>query len=571
MTDTLRARGELALLEEIRRLVPRRRRVVLGPGDDAAVIARSRHPQLLTIDTLIENVHFRRRWLSPRALGARAFEVSASDVAAMGGRAVAALLAIAAPPTTRAAELRAMVLGVRAAAERAGAALAGGNLAAADALSLTVAIVGEAPAPPVTRSGGRVGDQLFVTGTVGGAALGLHGLRTARSMLVDGGAVRRWQRPTARLRAGVELARRRIAAAMIDVSDGLLIDAERLARASGVGIVLRWDRLPLAPGLSRLGSARARALALGGGEDYELLFAVRPARLRGLAARPPCARVPDHPHRPARRRSRRSRRRPRRSSRAAAAACRAPALRATIMTVTIAEWVVLVELAAALAVWTALALAEATLAEARTIARTSEGARRLGPLFYELHSHPRRLVISLAVGRELALVTAAVVSAAAGYGRFGLPGGAAAVAATAILLLVLRGAAAGAASRRVASGQVLVGPALTWLLAPLGTLAAVEKSIGRRIAHAFLGEAPSGENIFAPDELAALEEDGGEIADAERALVQKAVSFGRASRAPRAHAATRHRLGAGGHRARGIDGGDPHLGLLTDPGVSRRA
>lgn len=283
MSDTLRGRGERTLLEDIRRLVPARRRVVLGPGDDAAVIAPSPHPALLTIDALVEHVHFRRRWLTPRALGRRAFEVSASDVAAMGGRAVAALLAIAAPPTTPAAEVRAMVLGMRAAADGAGAALAGGNLAAARVLSLTVAVLGEAPGRPVTRGGGRAGDQLFVTGTVGGAALGLHRLAHARSMRPGDGAVGRWRRPRARLRAGAELARRQIAAAMIDLSDGLLIDAERLGRASGVGVLLRWDRLPLAADLRRLPIRRARALALAGGEDYELLFAVRPSRLAALA------------------------------------------------------------------------------------------------------------------------------------------------------------------------------------------------------------------------------------------------------------------------------------------------
>lgn len=196
------------------------------------------------------------------------------------------------------------------------------------------------------------------------------------------------------------------------------------------------------------------------------------------------------------------------------------------MTVALAEVLVLCEFTAALALWTVLARAEATLAEARTIARTSEGARRLGALFYELHHHPRRLVISLAVGRELALVTAAVLGAAAGYGRFDLPGGVTGLAVTTILLLVLRGAAAGAASRRVASGHAVVGLALAWILAPLGSLAAAEKSVGRRLAHAFLGEAPRGDNIFAPEELAALEEGGEEIGASERALVQKAVSFG---------------------------------------------
>jgi thiamine-monophosphate kinase len=283
MRETLRERGECALLEEIRRLVPPGRRVVVGPGDDAAVLLPSRHSLLLTIDALIEGVHFRPGWLSPRALGRRAFEVSASDIAAMGGRPLAALLAVAARPDMPAAELRGIVQGVRAGADAAGAALAGGNLAAAGALSLTVAVLGEAPGRPVRRAGGRAGDQLFVTGALGGAAFGLRLLAGARSIRSGGSAVRRWQQPVARLRVGYELARRRIAAAMIDLSDGLLVDAHRLCRASGVGAVILGDRLPLAPSLRALRPSRARALALAGGEDYELLFAVRPARLRALA------------------------------------------------------------------------------------------------------------------------------------------------------------------------------------------------------------------------------------------------------------------------------------------------
>src|SRR6185295_3605575 len=101
---------------------------LLGPGDDAAVLARSAHPLLLTIDALEEGVHFRAGWLRPAALGRRAFAVSASDIAAMGGRPRAALLAIAAPARTPAATIRGVVRGVSAAARAAGAALAGGNL-----------------------------------------------------------------------------------------------------------------------------------------------------------------------------------------------------------------------------------------------------------------------------------------------------------------------------------------------------------------------------------------------------------------------------------------------------------
>jgi CBS domain containing-hemolysin-like protein len=195
-----------------------------------------------------------------------------------------------------------------------------------------------------------------------------------------------------------------------------------------------------------------------------------------------------------------------------------------------AELVLLLPLVAALTLWTVLAGAEATLAEARTVARTSAGPRRLGKLFYELHRHPRRLVISLAVGRELALVSAAVLSAVLGYRRAGLRGGILAVAATALAVLALRGAAAGVATRRLAREGAILGPALGWLLAPLHGLAAIEKSIGRAITHGFLGEPPAGDNVFAPEEMTAVGVEGeAELGDAERALVAKAVSFGERS------------------------------------------
>jgi thiamine-monophosphate kinase len=284
MTDRLCDRGERALLEAIRRLIPRGRGVRLGPGDDAAVLSPLRSPLLLTTDAMVERVHFRSRWLSPRDLGRRAFEVSASDVAAMGGRVVAAVLALTAPPTLPVASLRAIVGGVRDGARAAGGALVGGNLASGPDLSLTLTVLGTAAARPVTRAGARAGDHLFVTGTLGGAGLGLRSLMGARSISGAATAVGRWTRPRARLRAGAALARRGVAVAMIDLSDGLLIDADRLCAASGVGARIDADRLPLARALRGLAPARARELALTGGEDYELLFAVRPARVATLHA-----------------------------------------------------------------------------------------------------------------------------------------------------------------------------------------------------------------------------------------------------------------------------------------------
>ncbi len=275
MTDSLRDRGERALLEAIRRLVPRGPGVQIGVGDDAAVLAPIRAPLLVTTDAMIEGVHFRLRWLSPRALGRRAFEVSASDVAAMGGGVVAAVLALAAPPSLPVSSLRAIVAGVRDGARLAGGALVGGNLASARALSLTVTVLGAAPhGRPVTRAGARAGDRLFVTGALGAAAFGLRSLLSTRS--IAPAALARWKRPRARLRAGAALARRGVAAAMIDLSDGLLIDTDRLCAASGVAARIDADRVPLAQALRGLAPKQARDLAFGGGEDYELLFAVRP-------------------------------------------------------------------------------------------------------------------------------------------------------------------------------------------------------------------------------------------------------------------------------------------------------
>ena len=289
MADRLRDRGELALLEDIRRLLPHAGRVRLGAGDDAAVLAPSRHPLLCTVDTQIENVHFRRDWLTARALGRRAFEVSASDIAAMGGRAVAVLVAIAAPPDHPVRALRALLAGVRDAAAAAGAHVAGGNLAAARPLSITVTVLGDAVAPPVRRDGARPGDRLFVTGDLGGAALGLSLLQGRRRTTGGGRAVMRWRRPRARLQVGEAIARARLAMAMIDVSDGLLIDLGRLCAASGVGAVVRAGTLPLSPPLRSLPITAAQRLALSGGEDYELLLAVAPRKRGALAAA--CARL----------------------------------------------------------------------------------------------------------------------------------------------------------------------------------------------------------------------------------------------------------------------------------------
>ncbi len=273
--------GEHAWIAALLRRLPRverRHGVLLGAGDDAAVVRAGGRPLLLTTDCLIEDVHFRRGWLSPAALGRRAFGASVSDVAAMGGEARFALLAIEAPSRLPRAYLDAVLRGFCDAAARAGAHLVGGNLAAGRHRALTTAIVGTAPGDVVTRAGARPGDGLYVTGALGASGLAVRRLRAGRRAV--------WPVPPLRLRAGVALAR--VAHAMIDVSDGLAQDLGHLCRASRVGAEVRLDDLPLAPACRRALGAGAARFAVTAGEDYELLVAMPPverARLRGLGCR----------------------------------------------------------------------------------------------------------------------------------------------------------------------------------------------------------------------------------------------------------------------------------------------
>jgi thiamine-monophosphate kinase len=272
----LRDVGEHAWLARLtRRLaaMPASPSVLVGPGDDAAAVRAPRGTVLLTTDALVEGVHFRAGWLTPRALGARAFLVNASDVAAMGGTPAYALLALEAPPATPIAVLDGIALGVAAAAGGAGARLVGGNLARAPRLALTVTLVGTAAGRVVTRTGARPGDLLFVTGVLGATGLAVRRLRA--------GGHGRLPAPPLRLAAGRALAR--VAHAMLDVSDGLVQDLGHLCRASGVGARVDLARVPVAPACRRAVGAAAARFAATAGEDYELLCAVPPARASAVA------------------------------------------------------------------------------------------------------------------------------------------------------------------------------------------------------------------------------------------------------------------------------------------------
>lgn len=256
----------------------------LGPGDDAAVFDwPGGGSLLLTTDAAEEGVHFDRRFHPPDAIGRRAVAAAASDIAAMGGRPTGTLISMVAPPSEETVAVRIAT----AAAERArelGAPLAGGNITAGKRLGLHVTVAGTmAPnLPLLRRSGARPGDGLFVTGKLGGAALGLALLRRR----LDGGAaplapdeealVARHLDPAPRLTAGAALSG--AARAGMDISDGFALDLHRLAAASRVGALVEVSRVPLAGK-----GARGIEAALFGGEDYELLLAGPRQRVRSAA------------------------------------------------------------------------------------------------------------------------------------------------------------------------------------------------------------------------------------------------------------------------------------------------
>jgi thiamine-monophosphate kinase len=262
--------------------------VLVGIGDDGAVLpAPAGEDLVMVLDTLVAGRHFLAN-ADPHSIAHRALAVNLSDLAAMGARPAWALLGLTLPEADD-AFLTAFAAGWRALAAAHGVALVGGDTTRGP-LSLTVQLTGFVPpGAALRRSGGQAGDHLYVSGSIGDAAAGLAVLQSR--LYVDeapGRAlVARLEYPTPRV--GLGLALRQIASACIDVSDGLAADAARLAAASGCGLELDLDALPLSPALRAVTTpAQAREFALQGGDDYELLFAVPPARLAQL---PPLASV----------------------------------------------------------------------------------------------------------------------------------------------------------------------------------------------------------------------------------------------------------------------------------------
>jgi thiamine-monophosphate kinase len=260
--------------------------VVVGVGDDAAVLEPGRGQQVLTTDLLIEGVHFERASISPRDLGAKAVTVNVSDVAAMGGSPRAAVAGIGLAPDVEAAWVMELYGGMRDACAEYALSLVGGDTNRADLVVVSVTVIGQvSPGRAVTRSGARIGDAIVVTGALGAAAGGLA-LSRAQPATMTAALSSPWgralldalARPVARVGEGQTLAQSG-AHAMMDLSDGLGKDLSRLCLASGVGARIELAAVPVAEPL-RAGAASlgvdALELALGGGEDYELVATLDP-------------------------------------------------------------------------------------------------------------------------------------------------------------------------------------------------------------------------------------------------------------------------------------------------------
>jgi len=276
----LRDLGEFGLIERIERAAMRSRAgaraVLVGIGDDAAVLrAPAGEDWVVTTDALVEGVHFRWQTQSARCVGRRALVANLSDLAAMGARPLGFVCAIAAPPSLELRRFDGLLAGLLEEAAAHGCPLVGGNLSRARQTSITITAQGSVErGRALLRSSAQPGDRIFVTGTLGGAALEVARAAAGR------GRVRGVPMP--RLRAGRALARLPGVGACIDISDGLLADLDHVLERSGCSAQLDLQRVPRPPRFEaacrRLGVDPMR-LATGGGEDYELLFTLRgPAR-----------------------------------------------------------------------------------------------------------------------------------------------------------------------------------------------------------------------------------------------------------------------------------------------------
>ncbi len=274
--------GEDALIALFAPRLPESDATILGPGDDAAVLSVD-GDLVVSSDVLIEGRHFRRDWSSPSDIGWRAAVQNLADIDAMGAVPTALQVTLAMPPDTDVEWVLGFADGLREACAPHGVGVVGGDLSSSRDIAVSVTVLGETHGvDPITRADAQPGDVVAVSGPLGASAAGLAALTAGIGE--HSGAAELFRRPQPRIGAGLEAALRG-ATAMMDISDGLLRDAGRIARASAVGIELESGLVPVHPAAvdaaAELG-VDPKPWALTGGEDHAL-----------LATFPPSAFVPD--------------------------------------------------------------------------------------------------------------------------------------------------------------------------------------------------------------------------------------------------------------------------------------
>jgi thiamine-monophosphate kinase len=284
--------GEFALIARLQRFLqgPMAPHVVRDMGDDCAVLRASPGMELLlTTDTQEEDVHFRREWSTAEDIGWRCLAVNVSDIAAMGGMPLGALVALCMPATLELAFVDALYEGMQELARQYRCPIIGGNITQAAAnLSVTIAVLGEVPSgQSVYRSGAQIGDEIWVTGELGGAKAGLDVLRHASQIapLPSEYVLARYRRPRPRLQEAEYLREHGQIRSLVDLSDGLSSDLAHICEASGVGAQLDAAAIPIHEETRRVAHALQAdplAYALHGGEDFELCLTAPPGHLTPL-------------------------------------------------------------------------------------------------------------------------------------------------------------------------------------------------------------------------------------------------------------------------------------------------
>jgi thiamine-monophosphate kinase len=280
---------EKALIARIRRQARAGNRVLMGIGDDCAVLRLPPgHEALVTTDYSLEGMHFRREWHPAESVGHRCLTRGLSDIAAMGGEPIAAFLSLALPKDLPQKWVDGFMNGLLTLAKRLGVSLAGGDTAESpNGILADIVVVGSVPrGKAILRSRARPGDRVYVSGKLGGSAATLERMRVNPEPKLNSRDFKAHFFPEPRLRLGRVLREKGLASAMIDISDGLSTDLAHICQESGVGVEIEEESIPRAVIGKPVQEVDLR-FALHGGEDYELLFAVPrgrriPARIAGV-------------------------------------------------------------------------------------------------------------------------------------------------------------------------------------------------------------------------------------------------------------------------------------------------